>query len=179
MVAAIAVFNIRGRNNPSGDHVAGTIGTVEKYRSEQIQPGDVQLDGIDPAQAQAAIELEYTAGVSWYGGLDEVPFHQDVPATYDELATLNLSLDYKKSRHSIGYVDNEKGHAWSLSYDGNLVNEQYYSRVHGGGSIGWLTPIDHSSIWLRGWAGYSFGYAAAAREHRRATGEFMVSLKIL
>jgi len=103
--------------------------------------------------------LEYTAGITYYAGLDEVPFSQDVPATYSKLATVDLSLDYRKSRHSIGYVDDEKGHMWDATYSGNLVNGRYFSLIRGGAALGGLTPIAHSSLWLRGWAGYSFGDA--------------------
>jgi hypothetical protein len=101
--------------------------------------------------------LEYTVTAAYFGDLEEVPFHQDVPATYDELATLYAALDYKRVRKSIGAVDEEKGARWNLGYAGNYVNDQFYSRFRGRLDLGVHTPLDHSSVWLRGYAGYSLG----------------------
>jgi Mg/Co/Ni transporter MgtE len=43
IIAAIAFFT-SNRNNPTSEQVSGAIGTVDKYRSEQITPNDVAVD---------------------------------------------------------------------------------------------------------------------------------------
>jgi hypothetical protein len=54
-------------------------------------------------------------------------------------------------------VDDEKGLRWSLTLDANLVNEDFYTKGTGELDFGVMTPIDHSSLWLRSAAGYSRG----------------------
>ena len=44
IIAAVAFFT-SNRNNPTSEQVAGAIGTVDKYRSEQITPSDVAING--------------------------------------------------------------------------------------------------------------------------------------
>ena len=48
VVAAIGFFAIQN-TTPTDETVTGAIGTVDKYRSEQIQESDVVLEGHDPA----------------------------------------------------------------------------------------------------------------------------------
>src|SRR5262249_31887420 len=46
-----AVVFMKSRNNtPTGTDVSGAIGTVDKYRSEQITPKDVVTDNNSPAR---------------------------------------------------------------------------------------------------------------------------------
>ena len=101
--------------------------------------------------------LEYTAAVVHYGDLEEDPDYQDVEASATEITSGRFLLSYKKFRRSIGGVESEKGLAWRLGWNGNYVAEEFYSNVLGEIDLGFLTPIDHSSIWFRPSAGYSFG----------------------
>jgi len=101
--------------------------------------------------------LEYTLTAAYYGDLERLPYNQNVLATFDEYAAATASLDYKRMQSSIGAVDIEKGIRWSLSLDANYVNTDFYTRGVAELDLGFLTPIDHSSIWLRGSAGYSRG----------------------
>jgi hypothetical protein len=101
--------------------------------------------------------LEYTIDVAYYGGLERLPYNQNVLATFDSYAAATASLDYKRTQSSIGSVDSEKGIRWSLGLEGNLVNEDFYTKGTVELDLGFLTPIDHSSIWLRTAGGYSRG----------------------
>lgn len=101
--------------------------------------------------------LEYTVNAAWYGGLERLPYNQNVLATFDEYGAATVSLDYRRLQRSIGAVDDEKGVSWSLGLEANLVNEDFYGRGTAELNVGMLTPIDHSSIWLRGAGGYSRG----------------------
>jgi hypothetical protein len=101
--------------------------------------------------------LEYTVNAAWYGGLERLPYNQNVLATFDEYGAASASLDYKRLQRSIGAVDDEKGVRWSLGLEANLVNEDFYGKGTAELDVGALTPIDHSSLWIRGAAGYSRG----------------------
>jgi len=101
--------------------------------------------------------LEYTVNVAYYGGLERLPYNQNVLATFDSYAAASAGLDYTRMQRSIGAVDDEKGIRWSLLLDANLVNDDFYTKGTGELDAGFPTPIDHSSIWLRAAAGYSRG----------------------
>jgi hypothetical protein len=117
----------------------------------------VVLERSDYLIADRPRYLEYTVDVAWYGGLERLPYNQNVLATFAEYGAASASLDYRRTQSSIGAVDAEKGIRWSLMVDANLVNEDFYTKGTGELDYGFLTPIDHSSVWLRGAAGYSRG----------------------
>ncbi|HEX5133395.1 MAG TPA: hypothetical protein VFX92_13040, partial [Candidatus Krumholzibacteria bacterium] len=101
--------------------------------------------------------LEYNIDLAYYGGLERLPYNQNVLATFDSYTAATASLDYKKLSSTIGAVDAEKGIRWSLALDANYVNTDFYTKGVAELDLGFLTPIDHSSLWLRGVAGYSRG----------------------
>jgi hypothetical protein len=101
--------------------------------------------------------LEYAVDVAYYGGLERLPYNQNVLATFDSYAAATASLDYKRTQSSIGSADTEKGIHWNLGLEANLVNEDFYTKGTAALDYGFLTPIDHSSIWFRTAGGYSRG----------------------
>ncbi|HEX6790698.1 MAG TPA: hypothetical protein VF247_05245 [Candidatus Krumholzibacteria bacterium] len=117
----------------------------------------VLLERSDVIIADKPRFLEYTVNVAWYGGLERLPYNQNVLATFDEYGAATASLDYRRLQRTIGGVDDEKGIRWALGLEANLVNEDFYGKGTAELDVGVPTPIDHSSIWLRGAGGYSRG----------------------
>ncbi len=101
--------------------------------------------------------LDYHLSLGHFGDLDELPFAQGVEATYDQFTTGSAKLEYRKLKRTMGAVDYEKGHKFGVRYAGNYVNTEFYSQLAGYGDLGLRTGIDHSSIWLRAFGGYSWG----------------------
>jgi hypothetical protein len=101
--------------------------------------------------------VDYTISTAYYGGLDTLPEYQNVRAPFSEYATVRASLDSKDLRRTIGGVDYERGYRWGLTTSGSLVNSEVFPRVFATYERGFLLPLDHSSIWLRGAAGKSWG----------------------
>jgi hypothetical protein len=101
--------------------------------------------------------LEYTLNMAYYGGLERLPYNQNVLATFDSYGAATASLEYKRLQKTIGAVDDEKGLRWYLGVDANLVDDNFYTKGTAELDVGALTPIDHSSMWLRGAGGYSRG----------------------
>jgi hypothetical protein len=101
--------------------------------------------------------LKYTVRAAGYGNLATVPEFQGVQASYDRLATLSGDLTYKSLRKSLGAIDDELGSAWNAGVRGNYAGTTLYPRIALDGSQGFLLPINHSSIWLRGAAGSFIG----------------------
>ncbi|NIM52942.1 MAG: hypothetical protein GTN62_15735, partial [Gemmatimonadales bacterium] len=97
--------------------------------------------------------LGYTVGLAGYGGLETVPEYQNVTASFDKLLSLSASLEYQSLRSSLGAIDRELGTTWGLTLRSNYVNGSLYPRLNLDVSRGFLLPLDHSSLWLRGSAG--------------------------
>ena len=101
--------------------------------------------------------LDLKANVTYYGNLDRVPDYQDIPTNFtDELAT-RVRLRYEDYRHSLGYVDEEKGLSWELGLLGDRVKGDVFPKLYGNLDLGLALPIPHSSLWLRGTAGWGPG----------------------
>jgi hypothetical protein len=100
--------------------------------------------------------MNFSAGITGYGGLKRLPDYQNVIAPYDKFLLTSVSLSYSHLRASLGAVDYEKGFKWGLSSSGNYVSKKYYSLIHSEIDIG-LPLFYHSSVWLRNSFGYSPG----------------------
>ncbi len=101
--------------------------------------------------------MELTANLGGYWGLERLPDYQNIAVTYDRFYSLNAAVKYSLVTRSLGAVEEEEGIRWVVASLNNYVNETVYPRVYGTLEYGVLLPIDHSSIWLRGAAGYSWG----------------------
>jgi len=93
----------------------------------------------------------------YYGNLDEVPYAQDVDATFESFANVNARLDYSFIRKSLGAVDDEKGFRWSAVGGSNYADSTLTPFVFGEFDYGWALPLIHSSIWLRNSGGLAIG----------------------
>jgi hypothetical protein len=89
------------------------------------------------------------------GNLDQLPDYQNVPVHVDRMYTLVGELSYTNVRSSLGNVDDEKGHRWSLVMHNDVVDTSVFTRAHGTFDLGFALPIGHSSVWLRNAAGFS------------------------
>lgn len=101
-------------------------------------------------------EMDYSVVLAKYGGLERLPESQNIPS-FDNFYSLTGRLNYQFPLRSIGAVDDEKGVRWQLVSYNNYVNGKLFSRALNNFDYGLLLPINHSSIWLRTSAGYSFG----------------------
>jgi hypothetical protein len=99
----------------------------------------------------------YTLNIAGYNNLERLPDFQNVTTSFDEFYTVSAKLHYSCYRSTIGRIESEKGIKWSLSAFASRIRNEIYPLAHMELDYGFLTPIDHSSIWLRTSAGYSFG----------------------
>lgn len=99
------------------------------------------------------LDLDIEGSVA--GGLDRLPEYQNVPVDVDHMATLQARLAYKDLRHSLGYVDEERGQQWSAVGQAEYVDGELFPKMFGSYERGFALPIGHSSIWSRNAAGFS------------------------
>jgi len=142
--------------------VTGTLNRADFY--DLFGPTRVSRKGYSlAAQYQRSLlldgptSLNYTLRAAGYGGLETVPEFQDVQSSYDRLGTISGDLAYKSLRRSLGAIDDELGSTWATGVRGNYAGRTFYPRLNVDGSRGFLLPLDHSSIWLRGAAGSFLG----------------------
>ena len=95
-----------------------------------------------------------TAG---YVNLEKLPYAQNIDATYDKLWSTVASLKYSNKVASLGAVSAEKGFGWGLNLANNFADDRSFP-------LGWIDVdvgipflFHHSSLWLKGSAGYSPG----------------------
>ena len=89
------------------------------------------------------------------GGLDQLPQYQNITVRVDSLFSLAADLNYTFTRASLGAVDAEKGQKASLSFRGDYVNNDAFTRIYGTYDVGFHLPGVHSSVWIRNAAGFS------------------------
>jgi hypothetical protein len=101
--------------------------------------------------------MDYLLYASYYGNLETLPDYQNIAASYDRFFNLGATWNYKDMRSSLGAVDHEKGYKLTFNNNNNFVRRTVYPQVHANADYGFALPLNHSSIWLRSSAGYSYG----------------------
>ena len=100
--------------------------------------------------------LEYTINVAGYGGLERLPDFQNVSTSFDKFLNAKAGLHYEFLVKSLGAVEDEEGVTFGLNSFSTYVRSRLFPRFSANLDYGFLLPINHSSIWLRTSAGYSF-----------------------
>lgn len=101
--------------------------------------------------------MEYTMRGAAYGGLERLPDFQNISTSVDKFLTLSGNLKYSYLLRTLGAVEYEKGIMTGLYSYNTYVNSTLFPRVYATLDYGILLPLLHSSVWLRGAAGQSFG----------------------
>ncbi|HEY6907320.1 MAG TPA: hypothetical protein VI230_07600, partial [Ignavibacteriaceae bacterium] len=101
--------------------------------------------------------MDYSIYSGYYGNLERLPSYQNIAVSYDNFFNLGADFGYKYEAASLGAVDKEKGFNWHINLDNNFVIKTIYPRIHNEFDLGFALPINHSSIWFRSSAGYSYG----------------------
>ena len=99
------------------------------------------------------LNLDVSGNVA--GNLDRLPQYQNVEVNVDRLYSAEATLSFTDVRNSQGAVDDETGTRWSATAQAQAVDGAGYPRFWGSYDWGTAMPIRHSSLWLRGAAGFS------------------------
>jgi len=106
-------------------------------------------------------QLDFSASLAGYFGLDTVPGAQNIAAAGDRnIGSLRMALNYTDVSRSLGAVDNERGVLANVALDADYSDGGLYPRARGGFGFGFPIGWSHSSIWLYNAAGISGGDAA-------------------
>jgi hypothetical protein len=102
-------------------------------------------------------ELDFTADVGLYTGLDTLPTAQNVHGSVKQIAEAKLGLKYTNTAQSLGAVDYESGYAWDVEAQEDYARYDSLPKFHGGFDFGFPLPWKHSSLWLYSSTGIALG----------------------
>jgi len=100
-------------------------------------------------------EMYYRLGGAAYWSLERLPEYQNITVSYDRFFTFDAGIGYTHRRGSLGAVDYEKGRAWNVAGNANVVNGKVFTKWYGTFDLGLPLPLDHSSVWFRLATGFS------------------------
>jgi len=126
--------------------------------TERARKGDAFITTYDKAlifDLPRRLDLEASAG--YYTGLDTLPNNQNVPTSFEKLASARAKLTYVNTRKSLGAVDHEKGLRWDIAGYADYADNDFVPKIRAGLDFGFALPIKHSSIWLYNAAGIADG----------------------
>ena len=103
--------------------------------------------------------LDLDMSLKSFNGLDTLPGFQNVTSPSNKLIIAAAQLKYAYVLNSLGAVDDEKGLRWNLNTTINRENGNTIPALYGGIDFGWPFLFDHSSVWLRNYAGWAHGNA--------------------
>ena len=103
-------------------------------------------------------QLDFSAKVAGYFGLDTVPGAQNIATGQDRnIGSVRLALNYTNTNRSLGAVDQESGILANVAVDTDYSDGGLYPRIRGGVGFGMPIGWAHSSVWLYSAAGLSGG----------------------
>ena len=102
-------------------------------------------------------QLDFTADLNLYSGLDTLPGAQNVHSNDHDMATAKVGLDYSNVDKSLGAVDYEAGYMANVHLITDYAHGQPYPKAHAGLDFGFALPWAHSSIWFYNSVGATAG----------------------
>ena len=100
--------------------------------------------------------FKFTVQAFGFGGLEKLPNYQNISTSAKKLLIFKTVWDYSYLLRSLGAVEYEKGRQWRLTLSVNY-SRKWFPSIHTELDYGFLLPLNHSSIWFRGFAGFAFG----------------------
>lgn len=101
--------------------------------------------------------ISASARAEYWGNLEELPDYQGVAVTTDTLFSAEARIRDSFARHSLGYVDEEKGYVCEAGVRVDVAGGKGYFGGWADLDLGFGLPLRHSSVWLRSSAGLSPG----------------------
>jgi hypothetical protein len=126
--------------------------------TERARKGDALIGSWEkPLIYDVPRRLDLRVSGAYYTGLDTLPNNQNVPTSFEKLASARAYLTYKNTRWSLGAVDHEKGFRWDIAAYADYAESDFVPKIRGGFDFGFALPWKHSSIWLYNSAGVADG----------------------
>ncbi len=95
--------------------------------------------------------------IDTYRNLENLPSYQNISSSTDKMSIASVKLKYKFFQNSLGNVDDEQGVSFSNKINLQYIEDEVFPKISSDLHLGYLLPINHTSIFLRNYAGYGFG----------------------
>ena len=129
--------------------------------TDRSRKGDAILGGYkDFLILDLPRELDFTADVALYTGLDTLPTAQNIQTADKQIAKGALGLKYVNYSRSLGALDYEAGYAWNVTLQDEYARNDNFPKLFGGFDFGFAIPWNHASVWLYSAAGIAAGAGA-------------------
>lgn len=126
--------------------------------TERSRKGDAFIVSYDHALVyDPPRQLDFSADIAYYTGLDTLPANQSAQAEIDELWSGSFGWEYTHKNKSQGAAVDEKGLRWELRSDVDYAESELYPKVHGALELGFALPLKHASLWIYNAAGAGSG----------------------
>ncbi len=103
-------------------------------------------------------QLDFSADVAYFKGLDTLPNNQNVPTLFfEDILHGQVEFNYSNTRKSLGAVDHEKGWRWDVIAMVDHANNDTIPKLRLGLDFGFALPWKHSSVWFYNAAGSANG----------------------
>lgn len=129
------------------------FGPTKSSRKGFIFSGDYAKE----LYSESPRSLQLYVNASAFVDLDRLPYFQNVATPVNEFFTFGATLDYSFLQASLGAVGAERGWGAGFSSYSYYANSKLFPHLMLDGFYGFLLPIPHSSIWMRGYLGVSDG----------------------
>jgi hypothetical protein len=101
--------------------------------------------------------VEYSLSAAGYGNLEVLPEFQNIGTALDKFLRVGGSLTSSFLTRTLGAVEVERGLKMGLFSNATFARDDVFPKVYGKFDVALPLPFDHSSLWVRGAAGTSFG----------------------
>jgi hypothetical protein len=134
--------------------------------TERARKGDALIGGYkdiliyDPPR-----QLDATADVELYDGLDTLPGAQNIQSHDPNIATVKLGINYSNIDQSLGAIDQEEGYRVYAKFQDDYAHNVSYPKLHAGFDFGYALPWNHASTWLYTSAGTGGGIKSNALDY--------------
>jgi len=126
--------------------------------TERSRKGDAFIVGYEKALIfDLPRRMNLDVAAAYYTGLDTLPNNQNVPTSFEDLASAYIGLSYSNTRYSLGSVDHQKGFRWDLVGYADYADNDFVPKIRAGFDFGFALPLKHSSLWLYNAAGFANG----------------------
>ena len=102
-------------------------------------------------------KFDYSLWFAAFGGLEVLPFNQNVSASFTEYLSMRAIIHYRSYAKTIGAVDQQSGFGLRMTVQNNVVRGDNFPRAWIDVDFGFKLPWRGSSLWFRPSMGQAVG----------------------
>ncbi len=146
-------FKLRYNGGDFYDLFGPTKRSRKGYSADLLYKKYLQFD----ESSTGSYSVDYYLQAAGYGGLERLPEFQNIAASFDKAFYFNAGFNHQNLARPLGAVEAERGIRFQVHSENSISNAKFFPHLYTALDHGFMLPIPHSSLWLRGSAGYAYG----------------------